>query len=358
MLARGLFVCFFASFLLAAAPLANPDKMKNPPLLPVPPDRAFAADPGLGEQWYLERIGATRVWRTKTEGLHATRIGVIDGGVEYNHPEIAENIWRNPDEPMNGEDDDDNGFVDDVIGWDFVKNAALPYDRGGHGMFMSTIIAGVRGNGVGGSGVCPKCSIVSLRFLNWEGLGDTEDAIKGLYYAAKAGLKVVNLSFAGEGKDKDLLRALEAAEAADVFVVVAAGNDGDNLNKSSIYPAKYSLSNMLTVAASGRDDALIKKSNYSDKYVHVAAPGQDIYGIWESKWDHGDGTSDATAVTTGAIGLIRSANPRLTAAQVKDIVMATVRHVPSLASKTIAGGVIDVEAAVRCAVDPRLTCLN
>lgn len=332
--------------------------MRNPPLLPVPPERSFAVDPGISAQWYLDRIGATRVWRFQTEGSHATRIGVIDGGVEYNHPEIAENIARNPAEPVNGIDDDGNGFIDDEIGWDFVKNAALPYDRSGHGMFMSTIIAGVRNNGVGGSGVCPKCAIVSLRFLNWEGLGDTEDAIKGLYYAARARLKVVNLSFAGDGKDEDLLKALKAAAAADVFVVVAAGNDGENLNKSAVYPAKYSLPNTLTVAASGRDDAIIAKSNYSDRYVHIAAPGQDIYGIWEGQWDHGDGTSDATAVTTGAIGLIRTANPALSAAQVKDIVMATVRPVPALASKVISGGVLDVEAAVRCAVDPALGCLR
>jgi subtilisin family serine protease len=168
----------------------------------------------------------------------------------------------------------------------------------------------------------------------------------------------MNLSFAGEGKDADMERALKYAESRDVVVVIAAANDHLNLNHESVYPAKYNFSNTITVAASDRDDKLIQKSNWGDKFVHLAVPGDRISGIWLGEWDHGDGTSDATAVMSGAVALLRSAAPQLKASQVKAIFLATVRPSPFLKNKVITGGVLDLEAAVDCATQSTLPCLR
>lgn len=348
-----LLLCFVVS-----ANFASAGSNENPPLqTPQAPPRGVI-DPQISQQWYLDTIGARRVWQRYTEGSRDTIVAVVDSGIDYNLPEIAYNIWHNPHEQVNGLDDDHNGYVDDIIGWDYVTGKNLPYDRAGHGTFMATIIAGLHGNGIGGSGVCPSCSIMPVRFLNYDGLGDDADAIEAIYYAAKNGARVMNLSFAGDGQNADLLRALHYAQAKDVFVVVAAGNDSENLNRSAVYPAKYDLPNMITVAAATHRDQILDESNYSDKFVHLATPGEDIYGYWLGDWDHGQGTSDAAAVTSGAIGLIRSAAPSLNAAQVKQVVLASVRKVDGLEKKTITGGVLDVEAAVACATAQGLPCLQ
>lgn len=358
LLARVMAILCFAGILMGSSK-TDKDKQGTPRLQHPPSAGQTGPDPFLRDQWYLDHIGISDVWRKYTEGSKSTLIGIIDGGILYNDPEVAQNIWRNPKEtPNNGVDDDRNGYIDDWIGWDYVKGGPLPYDRGGHGHFMATIIAGRKDNAYGGSGICPNCGILPVRFINWEGFGDDEDAIAGIYYAVRMGAKVLNLSFAGEGKDDALFKALKFAEKNDVFLVVAAGNDSENINKSAVYPARYSLSNMVTVAATGRHDELIKKSNWGDKFVHFGIPGEDIYGFWFNEWDHGSGTSDSAAIGSGIVGLMRSAAPHLKAPQIKEILLATVRHVPDLEDKTITGGVVDVEAAVACAVDPNLSCLE
>lgn len=347
------FAFVFCLSISAAHGIENPALDKSPKQAPA------ATDPHLVDQWYIHHIGADRVWERYTEGSPKITVGVVDSGVEYNHPEIAANIKRDPNEiPNNGIDDDHNGFIDDVIGWDFVLNKNTPYDRAGHGMFMSTIIAGIKDNGIGGSGICPKCTILPVRFMNYDGLGDDEDSIKGIYYAAKKGVSVMNLSFAGEGKDESMEKALKFTEARDIVVVIASANDHENLNYSSVYPAKYNFSNTITVAACDRDDKLIYKSNWGSQFVHLCVPGDNISGIWLGEWDHGDGTSDATAVMSGSVALLRSAAPRLSAAQVKQVILRTVRKNSFLKDKVITGGALDLEAAIDCATQETLPCLR
>ncbi|MGZ3710219.1 MAG: S8 family peptidase [Bdellovibrionota bacterium] len=315
-------------------------------------------DPFLAKQWHLDRIGAKEVWKISM-GDPSTTIAIVDSGINYNNPDIAPNLHFNDDEVAdNQKDDDKNGFVDDILGWDFVRDAALPFDRSGHGTFMAGIIAAVADNGIGGAGVCPKCSLIPVRFLNFDGMGDTEDGIKGIYYAIKAKARIINMSFAGEGQDKDLERAIKVAGDHDILMVVSAGNDHENIDFSAIYPARYDMPNLITVAASTKDSDLNARSNWGQRHVHIAAPGDDIWSAWFDKWDYGDGTSDAAAVVSGAAGLIRSIAPALTAPQVKDILMATVRPAPLLAKKVISGGVLDVEAAVNCARQKNLPCLK
>lgn len=316
-----------------------------------------SADPVLPKQWHLREIGALETWRI-SKGSPSTLIAVIDSGLDFTNPDLAPNIWRNPREiPGNGIDDDKNGFIDDISGWDFVRGRPGIKDPAGHGTFITGLIAAKADNGVGGAGVCPDCSVMPVRFLNYEGLGDTEDAISGIYYAVKTGARIINLSFAGEGKDNDLLKALKFAASHDVLVVVSAGNDHENIDVGDVYPAKYDLPNLITVGATSKDRDMNYRSNWGRKTVHVGVPGDDIWGPWFKEWDYGDGTSDAAAIMSGAAGLIRTIAPQLTAAELKDIFMATVEPSGKLEEKIISGGVIDVLSAARCAMSKGLPCL-
>jgi thermitase len=299
------------------------------------------------------------LWRQFGEGNPAITVGVVDSGIEYNHPEIRANVKVKQSEARrDGRDNDGNGFIDDHIGWDFVKNENLPYDRGGHGMMMATIIAGVKDNGFGGSGICPSCTILSARFINHEGLGDDEDAVRGIKYAVGEKVSVLNLSFAGEGRDASLARALQLAEDADVLVVTSAGNDGENINHEEIYPAGYNYDNMLTVAAVDQQGKLLESSNFGDRVVHLGVPGEEIQGVWLGEWDKGSGTSNAAAVMSGAAALLRSYAPNLSAPELKKIFLATAKRKPWLAGKLVSEGLLDLEAAVSCARTAGLPCLR
>lgn len=337
-----------------------------PPLEDVPARSPRKPDPLLPQAWHLKRIGAFQAWRVTQGNPHVT-IAVIDSGVDYNHPDINPNLRRNrADWPPNGIDDDRNGYIDDGIGWDFVRNKNLPWDRTGHGTFVAGVAAGVEGNGVGSAGVCPKCSVLPLRFMNANGTGWDEDGLKAIQYAVRNGAAVINLSFAGEGYDKDYHDALREALARDIVVVAAAGNDGENIDRQSVYPPKFrELPNMIVVAGTDRNDALVRDektgagSNWSKTWVHLAAPGEDILGPWnDGTYEKLDGTSAAAPIVAGAAGLMRSANPKLTAPQIVSILMATAFDVPGLSKKVVSGGVLNVAAAMECSITRNLPCLE
>ncbi len=197
-----------------------------------------------------------------------------------------------------------------------------------------------------------------MRFLNWEGLGDTEDAVKAMHYAILMKADVINVAFSAEGYDDGLYRAFRSALDHDIVVVAAASNDGEDLDKTDTYPAKFRLPNQITVAASDKADHLWKHSNWGLESVHVAVPAVDVLGPWKGSWETGSGTSDAAAIASGVVGLVRSANRRLSASQVVEILTKTARKSDALYRKTISGGALDALAAVRCATDPRLSCLR
>lgn len=329
-----------------------------PPLMPVPTP-GVGADPYLPKAWHLNKIRAFEAWKI-SKGNPSRFLAIIDSGINYNHPDLAANIRRKQSEfPMNGQDKDGNGFKDDVIGWDFVRSNALPYDRSGHGTFLAGLGVALEGNGTGSVGVCPQCQVMPVRFLNGDGMGDTEDAVKGLHYAIAEGASVINLSFAGEGGDKDLKDALAEAERHDVVVVVSAGNDGENIDRTSVYPAKYLFSNLITVAATDHQDRLTEGSNWSKVYTQLGAPGTDLVGPWFNEWaDDGEGTSDAAILVSAAATLLRSTVHELSAAQTKDILLATAAHSPALKGKVASEGVLDLASAIECAVDRLHPCLK
>lgn len=317
----------------------------NPPLSASTRPATGKGDPLSGKTWHLFAVNAPQVWSSVTAGNPGVRIAIIDSGIDYNHPDINANLARNADGSL--------------VGWDYIWSCGLPFDRDGHGTFVAAIAAAIGDNGIGTSGVCPHCSIMPLRFLNYDGLGDTEDAIESIYRAIKNHAAVINLSFAGEGYDEDLKKAIMAADAANIVVVVAAGNDHENVDNSSTYPAKFALPNMLTVSAIDQDGKVTSRSNWGKHSVNIAAPGEEIWSLWlNGEYDKGDGTSLAAPVVAGVAGLVRSANPSLNARVVVQIIEATVHPLATLKGKTKTEGMVDAMAAVKCAKDPALSCLK
>lgn len=205
-------------------------------------------------------------------------IGIVDSGIDYTHPDLAANIWTNPGEIAdNGIDDDGNGYVDDTRGWDFANDDNDPMDDNGHGTHVAGTVGAVGNNGIGIAGVCWNVRLMPLKFLGSNASGFMSDAIDCIAYAAsfktagnKPMVKITNHSYNGSSGSKSLENALKNAGALSV---VAAGNGG---NSTKVYPAAYSLENVLTVAATDRSDVLASFSNFSSSWVDLAAPGVNI----------------------------------------------------------------------------------
>lgn len=317
-------------------------------------------DPLLDTSWHLERIGALDVWNTVTRGRPDITIAVLDSGINYNHPEFIDRIKRKPIEfTRNKIDDDANGLIDDYMGWNFTNSMIYPWDDNGHGTFVASIIAASANNTVGGAGVCPECSLLPIRFTDEDGSGYDEDAISAIRLAVKEKVSVINYSNIGEGFDQDFHDAMEEALKNDIVVVVSAGNHGENNDRKDYYPANSKLPNVLTVAAARRDGHLWQGSSYGPKKVHVAAPGTTIWGLWvDGKWYRGEGTSLAAPVVSGAVGLVRSAAPHISATDIVKIMINTSTPTKGLQGMVVSNGMINVQAAIQCALDSSLPCLK
>lgn len=234
-------------------------------------------------------MDAPEAWDITT-GTSNVVVAVIDSGVDYNHPDLAANIWSNNGEiPGNGIDDDGNGYVDDIRGWDFVDNDNNPIDSCDHGTHVAGIIAAVGNNSSGVTGVCWTTKIMPLRALNAVGSGANADLIAAIEYASNNGAHVINNSWGGPGFSQATKDAIDASFAV---VVCAAGNDGTDNDISPIYPSSYTSSNIIAVAANNQNDNLASFSNYGAISVDVAAPGTNIYStepcrqtVWSDNFD-------------------------------------------------------------------------
>ncbi|MFH1090162.1 MAG: S8 family peptidase, partial [Pseudomonadota bacterium] len=231
-------------------------------------------------------------WMTLTDCSQVI-VAVLDTGIDYNHPDLVNNIWINPGEiPGNGIDDDNNGYVDDAQGWDFVDDDPDPMDYEGHGTHVAGTIAAEGNNGLGVVGVCWQAKVMAVRVLNALGSGSTADIITGLTYAGAMGAEVINLSLGGSAYSQALKDAIDASSA---LVVCAAGNDGTDNDISPKYPASYASLNIMAVAAGDQADALASFSNYGLASVDVMAPGVNIQSllparetVWTENFDDGD----------------------------------------------------------------------
>lgn len=254
-------------------------------------------DPHFSKQWYLVNTGQVVNndfgpdgvdidWKTAMENYdssESTIIAVIDSGVAFDHPDILANIWINEDEEIDGLDTDGNGYIDDLFGWDFQESDAIPLDENGHGTLVASIIAGVENNS-GIIGVSPKSKIMALRISNEDGDSYISAALDAIEYALLNGAKIINYSNGGNYYSSQLKLYIDALNEYGVLFVASAGNGGNdsrgdnNDGVSPNYPASYSSENIISVAASDRQDQLAIFSNYGYISVDLAAPGVDIYG--------------------------------------------------------------------------------
>ncbi|MGZ3694194.1 MAG: S8 family peptidase, partial [Bdellovibrionota bacterium] len=293
-------------------------------------------------------IGATKAWATTT-GNKDIVVAVIDTGVDYTHPDLKDNIFVNTKEiPGNGIDDDGNGFVDDVHGWNFAGVSTNdPMDDNEHGTHVSGTIGAKGNDGVGVAGVNWTTSILPVKFLTGAGSGTLEDAVKAIQYATLMHANVMSNSWGGGGYTQSMYDAIVAAKNAGSLFVAAAGNDSQNADSTPHYPAGYQVDNVISVAATTNLDTLASFSTYGKRTVHIAAPGHKIYSsIPGGKYDSFSGTSMATPHVSGAAALVWGMDTHQTYAQVKERLLASRDFIPTLSRKVASSGRLNVYNAV------------
>lgn len=320
---------------------------------------AVATDPYFtnGSLWGMNGTygcGAFKAWAAGHTGSASVMVGVIDEGIQFDHPDLSGQIWTNPYDPVDGIDNDGNGYIDDIHGWDFDGNNNTIYDGGtggtldDHGSHVSGTI-GAKANGAGVVGVNWNVTIISAKFLG-SGGGTTANAVKAVDYITnlknihpELNIVATNNSWGGGGLSTALGAAIERANTANILFVAAAGNSKQNNDTKANYPSNYTNANVIAVAAITSTGALASYSNYGAKNVDLGAPGSSIwsttaYNLYESY----SGTSMATPHVTGACALYASTHPGSTAAAIKAAILGSVTATTSLKGKCVTGGRLNV----------------
>lgn len=287
-------------------------------------------------------VGALRAWEV-SQGSRSVRIAVIDTGIDYNHPDLKDQMWTNEAE-LNGSpgvDDDGNGYVDDIHGYDFANNDSDPRDGHSHGTHCAGTI-GASHNAIGVAGVMRDVEFVAVKFLTDAGSGTTEGAIKSIDYATKVGVNLMSNSWGGGGYSAALKEAIERANEAGIIFTAAAGNDGTDNDSRPHFPSNYEVDNVISVAATTSADGLASFSCFGRRTVHIGAPGHKILStVKDGGYDVYSGTSMATPHVSGVIGLLLSQESGLSPLEVRQRVMQTSDPIASLRGKTLNGGRIN-----------------
>ena len=330
---------------------------------------AVPNDPSFDQMYALNNTGQTggrvdadvdapEAWNTTT-GSAGVVVAVIDEGVDIDHPDLRDNIWTNPGEIAgNRIDDDKNGYVDDVHGYDFANDDASVYDpdpisgKGDeHGTHVAGTIAAVGNNGTGVTGVSWRTTIMPLKFLGADG-GYTSDAIEAINYAVNKGVRISNNSWGGGGRSQALQDAIARADASGHLFVAAAGNGGsdgigDDNDRYPHYPSSYPNANIVAVAATGDRDTRASFSNFGATSVDLAAPGVKIPStLPNNTYGAYSGTSMATPHVAGVAALIKGQNTALDDAQIKTRLLNTVDKKTSLDGRVVTGGRLNAASAV------------
>lgn len=294
-------------------------------------------DPMFPEQYGFQNISAEQAWDGKQS---CAKVAVLDTGTYYTHPDLEGNVWHNSGEIKdNGKDDDKNGWVDDYYGVNIVKGKGSGKDDNGHGTHVSGIVGARTNNGLGVAGVCWKASIIPVKFMDSDGKGSTSDAITGIDYAVKRGAKIINCSFGTNSNPQSLQNEIDYAKDKGVLIVVAAGNNGRNIDNIPEFPASDTSGNILTVAATNQRDQLTGFSNYGINSVDLGAPGDNILSTYPSStYKDLDGTSMAAPYVAGAAGLLRAANSDASYKDIKSAIRDHVDVVPSLEGRVKSNG--------------------
>ena len=360
----------------------NPEKvaqdcaeiLKDPSVASCEPDvweRAFIVpdDASFGLQWHLHDvtrngdIEAPTAWDVTT-GSADVLIGVLDSGVYTSHPDLVSNLWTNPNEPVDGIDNDGNGYADDVYGVNTAFHTSNPEDLSGHGSHVTGIIGARGNNGSGGTGVMWRSSLVVVSAAA-DGSGGfaRADIIAGFdyFYGLKTrghNIRAINVSLGGDSYSSGVFNAISRLNDVGVLVVAAAGNENSSNDVTPIYPANYDLPNIISVGATGPTKERAGYSNFGSS-VDIAAPGGDsafggtsgkIYSTYSALVTGGgnyaylQGTSMAAPVVTGALGLLASSRPTLTASELKNLLLSSADSLPQLSSRVNSGRFLNVGA--------------
>lgn len=295
---------------------------------------------------------AEEAWNANFTGSDTVYVGIIDEGVQITHPDLTTNAWTNPFDLVDGVDNDGNGRIDDVNGWDFVGNNSSIYDGTGddHGTHVAGTVGAQGGNGIGVAGVNWNVTFITAKFLG-SGGGTTANAILAVDYITdlkvRHGLNIVatNNSWGGGGFSQGLLDAITRAGAQNILFVAAAGNSNVNIDSSPFYPAAYNADNLISVASITSTGARSSFSNYGATRVDLGAPGSSIVStVPTNGYSSYSGTSMATPHVTGAAALYASVNPGASAAQIKAAILNSATPTASLSGITVTGGRLNVSA--------------
>ena len=343
----------------------------------LPNDPFFSAN----QASYLEQVRIPEAW-AKTTGSEDVIIAVIDSGVDTDHPDIIANMWFNRGEiPLNGIDDDANGYVDDLNGWDFLENTSDPHPKFtgaysfegiNHGTIVAGIAAASTNNNEGLAGVCWNCKIMALRAVAGDGAGTTADVAKAIQYAIDNGADIINMSFVGALTDEILNNTIKKAYDAGIVLVAAVGNDaandfliGGDLDFRPLFPvcADGGANHIIGVGSVDKDNRKSSFSNFGFHCIDINAPGNGLAGPqvfdprqggkFDDKYRAGwRGTSMSTPIVAGVAGLVKSINPRLSNDQVIAIIRQTGQDITSenpFYLAQLGGGLLDAREAVQLA---------
>jgi subtilisin family serine protease len=302
---------------------------------------------------------ASEAWSSGNTGIKDVHVGVIDEGAMFNHTDLQGQIWVNPYDALDGKDNDGNGYVDDIHGWDFDRNDNSTFDGADddHGTHVSGTIGAIGGNGTGVAGMNWNITIITAKFLGKRG-GTTANAIKAVDYITDLKishnllLPATNNSWGGGGFSQGLAEAITRANGANILFIAAAGNGGgdgrgDNNDNVANYPSNYGNPNVIAVAAITSSGALASYSNFGATTVDIGAPGSGIVSTvpnrsGASAYASYSGTSMATPHVTGGAALYAATHRSATAAQIKAAILGSAVATPSLNGKCVSNGRLNV----------------
>jgi len=298
-------------------------------------------------------IHAQDAWTIST-GNSDIVVAVLDTGIHYTHEDLQANLWTNPNETSDGQDNDHNGFVDDLRGWNFVSNNANNYDDNTHKLFQGeciydpqyhgTHVAGIIGakgnNDRGIAGVCWDVRLMALKICDYCGITTADRIINALDYATKNGAFLTNNSYGGGPYSTSVKAAITRAQNRDRLYVAAAGNEqnGNNNDQNPVYPASYDNGNIIAVLATTNEDDRASFSNYGQNSVDVGAPGVDIFSAQSSGYGHMSGTSQAAPHVAGVAALALGVCPGLTYGPLKNLIINGADDVDDLNNKCVSDG--------------------
>lgn len=310
-------------------------------------------DPYYSIMWGLQRLNMSTAWNYTT-GHNQVVVAVVDTGINYQHPDLVGNAWVNPNEIAgNGVDDDGNGVVDDIYGFNAINSSGNPMDDNGHGTHVSGTIGARTNNSTGVPGINWNVKIIGVKFLSASGSGSLWDAINGLHYIytmKQRGVNIVlsNNSWGGGGYYEGLRQEIGRLNDAGVLFVAAAGNSAVNADVNPMYPAAYDNENIISVASLDESGGLSYFSNYGANSVDLGAPGSSIASTWhDGGYRYASGTSMASPHVAGAIALLKSYSYGLTAPQLKQKILSTVSFNGALQGKVSTNGELNIVSALQ-----------